>query len=177
MKRNYKVRCTRNPDGSYTMSYGKGSKKITAVLSHDPNNGWAWGIYGDEGEHYGEDGVTFKRDCVASFGYTADEYYNAGIGMLFADLDEIDSEQPVPLDDEVPNEYGEALHDALSYASNEAHRHTAPCEEPPPHEDEYLDKLTQWDFPSFTRLVRRYGNDNLKLFMEAYAKDGEKGLL
>ena len=43
----YKVRATRREDGSYTLSYGKGQKKITAVTVRDPaNNKWFVDVLG-----------------------------------------------------------------------------------------------------------------------------------
>ena len=64
----YTVRANRNDDGSYSLSYGKGGKKLAATLKNDTARK-AWFVVG-----FGEDKVT-KREAVAAWAaWAASEY-------------------------------------------------------------------------------------------------------
>lgn len=57
MDRQYKVRCTGNDDGTYTLSYGKGSKKLTQVVERYGGGTQKWFIPGGSPCTSEEDGT------------------------------------------------------------------------------------------------------------------------
>lgn len=79
----YKAKATRNDDGSYALSYGKGSKKLTAMLVLD-NTVWAV-----KGEGFPLELENTKREAIAKWGeWAASSYEGSASGSATAGDDQ-----------------------------------------------------------------------------------------
>lgn len=70
----YKVRATRNEDGSYALSYGKGAKKLEARLSQIEGK-WVVTMDGSNGDPH-----KLKRQAIAEWEAWAVGAYNEALG-------------------------------------------------------------------------------------------------
>jgi len=68
----YKVRNSKNDDGTYTLSYGKGSKKLTATMAKTQSN--MWDIISGGGA-VNVDGHKTMKECKAAWGAWAEDAY------------------------------------------------------------------------------------------------------
>lgn len=86
----YKIRNTKNEDGTYTLSFGRGRNKLTAVMEH----GAKWGV--QDSSLAGQTYVTMK-ECKAAWGEWAENNYGKPSGSK----DEVET-PPVPSSPALP---------------------------------------------------------------------------
>jgi len=73
---NYKVRNKQNKDGTYTLSYGRGKKKLTAMVMKKPDGWWYAGMRGPASGPFGT-----MKECKGEWGRRAARAYGGAKGQ------------------------------------------------------------------------------------------------